>query len=238
MKNISKKQIAILIGIILAAIVGSQAINNSQSEELTGSLKLKKGYYQEKTKEKSEKSDRNVQKDEETIPESSPSEEEQTIPESSPSEEEQTIPMNPASQEIEEPASEPENDSYTNYTDNANCPENYEVVFDLNSNNNVLNLGALSSIGCSFKIALIKEYSGVETYECISTTYYESASPTFNWSCFSLSLNGNAPIEKAISIESHGQEDVYIKEATKDMQTGRVATRNMNPSKLIIQAQR
>ena len=235
MKNISKKQIAILIGIILAAIVGSQAINNSQSEELTGSLKLKKGYYQEKTKEKS---DRNVQKDEETIPESSPSEEEQTIPESSPSEEEQTIPMNPASQEIEEPASEPENDSYTNYTDNANCPENYEVVFDLNSNNNVLNLGALSSIGCSFKIALIKEYSGVETYECISTTYYESASPTFNWSCFSLSLNGNAPIEKAISIESHGQEDVYIKEATKDMQTGRVATRNMNPSKLIIQAQR
>jgi len=239
MPNITKKQIAILIGIILAAIVGSQAINNSQSEELTGTLKLKKGYYQEKEKEKekAEKSDRNVQKEEEeeeTVPEYSPSEEEQTSPENATSDEAQSIEQEPVF-----PETESENDSYTEYT--ASCPENYEVVFDLNSDNNVLNLGALSSVGCSFKIAIIKEYSGIETYECISTLYQESASPTYDWSCFSLRFNSRNPVETIISITSYGAEEgeeISVKEITKRSPDFITTARDISPRELIIKAQR
>ncbi|MBT6143004.1 hypothetical protein HOH51_00660 [bacterium] len=220
MRNISKKQIMIVIAIIVIALIGTQTLNN-QSEQLKGSLNIKRT-----TQAKNYKNTNSSQKSDEAA---EPTQQEQ-----------QAQPTQQAA-----PILNSGEHSYVSYVEGLECPTDYQTVYShgLSPDNqeDIKILGAYSSIGCSFKVAVTYEYeySGLSTYECISTSYAESASPSYNWSC--ISFSSDYPRGTIINVHLDHQNQVSFSKSFRQLNSESMAiTRNLtlNPRKIIIQAKR
>ena len=235
MRNISKKQIMIVIAVIVIALIGTQTLNN-QSEQLKGSLKIKKT-----TQTKNYKKTNSSQKSDEAA---APTQQEQAQPTQQEQEEQEEQEEQQAQQAAPTlPSFTLDENSYTTYVEGLECPSDYQTVYShgLNSDNqdDMKILGAYSSIGCSFKVAIINEYNGVSTYECISTSYGESASPTFEWSC--ISFSSDYPRGTIIKVHLDHLNQVSFSKSFRQLNSDNMAIPTntpLNPRKIIVQAKR